>query len=82
MTRPKLKNPKILFLEPFCNLCFPDEDNYFSPEPHGRQWAKINLWLDFECEKCGEKIISPVYQLSENPDRGKEGDGTISTPSP
>lgn len=71
MTRPKPKNPKFIFLEPFCNSCFKDEDKYFRPAPYGRQFAKINLWLDFECEKCGKKIISPVYQLSENPDREK-----------
>lgn len=71
-----MKNPKIIFLEPYCQKCFKDEQKYFSPEPHGRQWGKINLWLDFECEKCKEKIATPVYQLSENPDRekGKEPD--------
>lgn len=63
-----MKNPELVYLEPYCHTCFKDETKYFQPEPHGRQWAKKNLWPNAICEKCTKPITSPVYQL-------KEGDG-------
>jgi len=65
MTPPIPKNPEVIFLEPFCHRCFRNEEAYFKPAPHGRQWATIDLWPDARCEKCGDEITAPVYQISE-----------------
>jgi len=70
MTRPIPKIPEFVFLEPFCNRCYRDEERYFNPAPHGRQWATEDLWPDAKCDKCKKKIIPHRFKFDPIPDRG------------
>ena len=63
-----MKNPVQIFLEPCCLKCYKSANDYFTPEPHGRQWALNNLWAFAKCDKCGEFIESPIYKLLKNND--------------
>jgi len=61
-----MKNPITIYLEPCCLKCYKSANDYFKPEPHGRQWGLKDLWESAKCEKCREPIKSPVYKLLEN----------------
>lgn len=68
VNKQPMKNPKILYLEACCLKCYKTANDYFKPEPFGRQWALRDLWSSGKCDKCGEPIESPEYELKKKKD--------------
>ena len=55
-----MENPKIIYLQSYCEECGPDPAD-------GREWSANNKQWDFHCCDCGEPLEDPAkYKLIED----------------
>lgn len=58
-----MKEPKTIYLEPYCRDCYNHPLDYFATGEGGRQWGANDLWTPAECEDCGKEMVVPVYKI-------------------